>query len=62
MIYSFLFSFSVGLSTANFGALVRYKIPAVPFFLAGMFVAEHLARNQTTTASKPQAPALSKPG
>lgn len=62
LMYSFLFSFSVGLSTANFGALVRYKIPAVPFFLAGMFVAEHLARNLTRTASKPQASALSKPG
>ncbi len=33
-----LFSFGVGLSTANFGALVRYKIPMLPFYTVAMFV------------------------
>lgn len=37
MAFSFVFAlnmaFVVGLTTANFGALVRYKIPLVPFFL-----------------------------
>ncbi|MDD2635204.1 MAG: hypothetical protein PHW82_06855 [Bacteroidales bacterium] len=33
-----IFSFGVGLATANFGALVRYKIPMLPFFVAGLFV------------------------
>ncbi|MDD5571415.1 MAG: hypothetical protein PHD97_09730 [Bacteroidales bacterium] len=42
LIFSFLFAiffaFSVGLTTANFGALVRYRIPAIPFFVAGLFI------------------------
>jgi hypothetical protein len=33
-----IFGFGVGLATANFGALVRYKIPMLPFFVAGLFV------------------------
>ena len=32
------FSFSVGLTTSNFGSLVRYKIPAMPFFVAGLYI------------------------
>jgi hypothetical protein len=30
--------FSVGLASANFGALVRYKIPALPFLVAMVFI------------------------
>lgn len=37
--FSIFFSFAVGLTTANFGSLVRYKIPAIPFFLASLFIA-----------------------
>lgn len=37
-IFSIIFSFSVGISTANFGALVRYKIPALPFFVSALLV------------------------
>ncbi|MBN2777426.1 MAG: hypothetical protein JXR36_07280 [Bacteroidales bacterium] len=33
-----IFGFGVGLATANFGALVRYKIPLLPFFTAGLFI------------------------
>jgi hypothetical protein len=36
--FSLVFAFAVGLTTANFGALVRYKIPLIPFFVGGMFV------------------------
>jgi len=36
--FSILFAFSVGLVTANFGALVRYKIPLIPFYVAAMFI------------------------
>ncbi len=32
LVFSIFFSFSVGLSTSNFGALARYKIPALPFY------------------------------
>jgi hypothetical protein len=32
LIFSIVFAFSVGVSTFNFGSLVRYKIPMMPFF------------------------------
>jgi len=38
LVFSLFFSFSVGLSTANFGALVRYKIPLIPFFVASLLI------------------------
>ena len=33
-----IFGFGVGLATANFGALVRYKIPILPLFVSSLFV------------------------
>ncbi len=36
--FCFIFSFFIGISTANFGALVRYKIPLIPFFMASLFI------------------------
>jgi len=36
--FSIFFAFAVGLSTANFGALVRFKIPMIPFFLSSLFI------------------------
>jgi len=33
LIFSLVFAFSVGISSLNFGALSRYKIPCIPFFL-----------------------------
>ncbi len=38
IIFSIFFAFSVGLTTSNFGALVRYKIPAVPFYLSAILI------------------------
>lgn len=46
--FALFLSFAVGLTTSNFGSLVRYRIPATPFFLAGLFIARH----QTEKASK----------
>lgn len=37
-IFTVFFVFGVGLSSTNFGALVRYKIPAIPFFMATVFI------------------------
>jgi len=46
LIFSFLFAlffaFSVGLTTANYGALVRLKIPCIPFYLASLFILYYL--------------------
>lgn len=38
LIFSLFFAFAVGLSTSNFGSLVRYKIPCEPFYLGMLFV------------------------
>jgi len=38
IIFSVSFAFIIGLTTANFGALVRYRIPLIPFFITALFV------------------------
>jgi len=38
VLFTVLFMFAVGMASANFGALVRYKIPAMPFFVASVFI------------------------
>lgn len=52
LIFSLFFGFSVGLSTSNFGSLVRYKIPAVPLFTASMFIILHYERKRQEERSK----------
>jgi hypothetical protein len=39
--FSLFFAFAVGLSTSNFGSLVRYKIPAIPFFVASLIITNY---------------------
>lgn len=41
-IFSIFFAFSVGVSIANFGALVRLKIPCIPFFLSSLVIMNEL--------------------
>jgi hypothetical protein len=36
--FAIVFAFAVGISTANFGALVRLKIPLIPFMAVGLFI------------------------
>lgn len=36
--FSLIFAFAIGISTYNFGSLVRYKIPLLPFFMVGLFI------------------------
>lgn len=38
MAFSISFAFAVGVSTFNFGTLVRYKIPLLPFFLVALIL------------------------
>ncbi|GAL83791.1 hypothetical protein MYP_1019 [Sporocytophaga myxococcoides] len=38
LLFSLSFSFAVGISTYNFGSLVRYKIPMMPFYLSSIYV------------------------
>jgi len=44
LVFSIIFAFFVGLATANFGALVRYKILAIPFFLVALINTYYLIR------------------
>jgi hypothetical protein len=36
--FALLFAIFVGITTFNFGSLVRYKIPCIPFFVCGLFI------------------------
>jgi hypothetical protein len=47
MLFSLFFAFSVGLTVANFGSLVRLRIPELPFFVAGIFMLRHLYEQQS---------------
>ena len=43
-LFSIFFAGSVGIATSNFGALVRYKIPCIPFFLATLYIIQYKLR------------------
>lgn len=45
--YSILFSLIIGLSTSNFGALVRFKIPFLPEFVSSLVIIYHLIKKST---------------
>ena len=55
-VFSLIFAISVGISSGNFGTLVRYKIPLMPFYLAGLYILESV----TVTASRPKANQLTQ--
>lgn len=38
VVFSIVFAFAVGFSSYNFGALSRYKIPCMPFYVAALFI------------------------
>lgn len=38
LIFSIIFAFAVGFTSFNFGALARYKIPFMPFYLLAFFI------------------------
>ena len=46
LIFSLFFAFSVGISTSNFGSLVRYRIPVLPFFIASLYMMEYYFRTK----------------
>lgn len=41
ILFSVMFAFSVGISTSNFGALVRLKIPLWPFYLSALVIVNY---------------------
>lgn len=44
--FALLFAFAVGVTTANFGALVRFKIPLLPFYVSACFIILYLAKEK----------------
>lgn len=45
--FAVFFAFGIGLSTSNFGALVRYKIPCIPFYLSALYIMrDHFAEQE----------------
>ena len=38
LLFAVFFAFSVAVSTSNFGALVRLRIPQTPFLLCGLVI------------------------
>ena len=45
-VFSILFAFGVGIAGTNFGALVRYKTPLVPFFFSMIYLVYKESRNK----------------
>ncbi|MEO7523507.1 MAG: hypothetical protein ABIT58_05395 [Ferruginibacter sp.] len=50
--YVILFGMVVGLTTFNFGSLVRYKIPAVPFLMVFVFLLLHYRPNKNEVSKE----------
>ena len=54
--FSLFFAFSVGLTCANFGSLVRLRIPELPFFVASLFAIkyhyEQIEKNRFKSATQ----------
>ncbi|MEQ9442733.1 MAG: hypothetical protein RIG62_27070 [Cyclobacteriaceae bacterium] len=46
LLFAIAFSFAVGISTYNFGSLVRYKIPIFPFYVSGLLILWYHADEQ----------------
>ncbi len=50
-VFSIMFAFAVGVTTYNFGSLVRYKIPMIPFFVSGLFIILYYSKLEKYKAS-----------
>lgn len=49
LIFSIILAFGVGIASTNFGAMVRYKTPLVPFFFTAIFLIYHLNKRKIST-------------
>jgi hypothetical protein len=52
-VFSLIFAFAVGTSTSNFGTLVRYKIPLMPFYLCGLLITRSMSQPAKRRAATP---------
>ncbi len=51
LIFSLFFAFSVGISTSNFGSLVRYRIPVLPFYVGSLFIFEFYRKRDLNSSA-----------
>ena len=51
--FALTFSGTVGVVSNNFGTLVRYKIPMIPFYLAGLYITQSLSVPRRKQVAKP---------
>jgi hypothetical protein len=49
--FSILFSLAIGITTYNFGSLVRYKIPMLPFLAAGLVILNFKKQSKNASLS-----------
>ncbi|TDN35818.1 hypothetical protein A8B98_12265 [Hymenobacter sp. UV11] len=52
-VFSLVFAISVGISSGNFGTLVRYKIPLMPFYLSGLYILQSMTQPVVVTTRRP---------
>ncbi len=52
LIFSLIFAFAVGISSYNFGALSRYKIPCLPFYAAFLVIGMNYSKTQKVLLSQ----------
>ena len=46
-VFSLIFAASVGITSSNFGTLVRYKIPMIPFYLGSLYILQSIAAEKS---------------
>ncbi|TGD82977.1 hypothetical protein [Hymenobacter wooponensis] len=51
-IFSIIFAIGVGVNSGNFGTLVRYKIPLMPFYLGALYIMQFKARAPKRVVSR----------
>ena len=54
LLFSLMFAFAVGFTSYNFGAVGRYKIPMMPYFLAGLFMMRSYLKKKETEGRMPR--------
>jgi hypothetical protein len=51
LIFALIFAFAVGFTSMNFGALARYKIPALPFYFSALVILLDAKNRKATIAA-----------
>jgi hypothetical protein len=61
-LFSLVFAMFVGASTLNFGTLVRYKIPCLPFYAISLFLIYEKVKQKAASKSLAIGNPLTTPG